>query len=80
VALHVTVVSPTDLGHLIAYPNDLPQPPETSTINFASGQTRANNTVAGLCQEGKLRLRPVLQNGGTVHLIADVVGYFIEQP
>ena len=76
VALNVTVVSPTVGGHVTVFPGAT-SPPGTSTINFAAGQTRANNQIVGLAPDfsGKLILRAVVP-GGQVHFIVDVVGYF----
>jgi hypothetical protein len=53
--------------------------PATSTINFAGGQTRANNTVVALSRDAQLRLAvgaELVGVGTTVHLIIDVNGYF----
>jgi len=78
VAINVTVVQPSAQGYLIVYPADLQQPPGTSTLNFGAGQTRANNVLAKLSPDGKLKLRPLLGGGGAVHLVVDVTGFFIE--
>jgi hypothetical protein len=48
--------------------------PDTSTINFSAGQTRANNAVITL-DAGGLLAYPVLVGSGTVDLILDVSGY-----
>jgi hypothetical protein len=49
--------------------------PPTSTLNYAAGQTRANNAVVGLSASGALAVR-CSQAAGTVHAILDVTGYF----
>ena len=74
-ALNLTVVSPTALGHVVAYPADVPVP-ATSNLNFSAGQTRANNAVVRLDGDGEIAFLATVGGGGTVHLIVDVVGYF----
>ena len=78
VAINVTVIQPGGQGHLTVYPADLQQPPVTSTLNFGPGQTRANNALAVLSPDGKLKLRPFLSGGGAVHLLVDVTGFFVD--
>jgi uncharacterized repeat protein (TIGR01451 family) len=73
VSLNVTVTGPTSAGNLRLYPAGL-SAPLVSTINWAAGQTRANNAVAALSSNG-LAVR-CDQASGTVHLILDVNGYF----
>jgi PKD repeat protein len=80
VALNVTVLQPTGAGRLTVYPADLSQPPGTSTLNFRVGLTLANNTLLALSSNGRIKLRPVLPTGGSVHLIVDVAGFFIADP
>ena len=59
------------------YPGDAAVPP-TSTINFAGGQTRANNSIMGLSRDGlgTMTALAYLPVGNQVHLILDVNGYF----
>jgi PKD repeat protein len=78
VAINVTVIGPSGPGHLTVYPADLSQPPVVSTLNYGTGQTRANNALAKLSPDGKLKLRPVIAGGGEVHVLVDVVGFFVE--
>jgi len=78
VAINVTIVQPSGQGHLTVYPADLTQPPPTSTLNFRPAQTRANNALMKLSPNGRLKLRPSIAGGGTVHVIVDVVGFFVE--
>lgn len=75
--LNVTVVAPTSNGLLTIFPGDQAVP-GTSTVNFAAGQTRANNAILLLASDanGTLGLIPFLNGGGTVHVILDVSGYF----
>jgi hypothetical protein len=72
--LNVTVLSPTAQGNVRLYPADV-SPPTTSAINYAAGQTRANNAVLSLGANGALVVY-VGQPGGTVHVVLDVNGYF----
>ncbi len=73
VALNVTVTNPTSAGSLTVYPGT-GTVPGTSTISFAAGKTRANNTMIGLAG-GVLTVFDG-QSTGTTHLIIDVGGYF----
>ncbi|HEX5757880.1 MAG TPA: PQQ-dependent sugar dehydrogenase [Thermoanaerobaculia bacterium] len=75
VALNLTAVGPTGAGHLTAHPAGS-LPPATSTLNFAAGQTRANNAVLALGTNGQIAVLPVVPGGGAVHFVADVVGWF----
>jgi hypothetical protein len=77
VALNITVTAATGAGHVLAYPGDQ-LAPLTSSINFSTGQTRANNAVLPLSEDGQGRLAvtAAVAGGGTVHLILDVTGYF----
>lgn len=77
VAVTVTVAGPTGSGHVTLFPAGLPAP-STSTINFAAGQTRSNNAVLGLSEDGtgSIGARASVAGSGQVHLILDVTGYF----
>lgn len=77
VSINVTVVGSTGGGHVQAWPADLQQT-STSLINFAAGQTRANNAILALANDGSgdTAVKAVIGGGGTVHLIIDVNGYF----
>ena len=48
----------------------------TSTINFSTGQTRANNAILPLDGNGILTVSPEIAGTGSVHLILDLNGYF----
>lgn len=72
VVLNVTVTSATAPGWLAV--TQYPQPdPETSSLNFVAGQT-----VAGLVVVTAVAGQVVFNNGssGTVHVVADLAGYF----
>jgi hypothetical protein len=73
VAVNVTAIAPTGSGDVAVYSAG---PPATAgTVSFGPGATRANNAVALLTREGKLKVRPSLTAGST-HVVVDVVGYF----
>ncbi len=73
-ALDVTVTGPTSAGNLRLYsPDELR--PATSTINFAAGQTRANNAQVRLGSTGGLSVFCSMASG-SAHVVLDVVGYF----
>jgi Glycoside hydrolase family 44 len=76
VSVNVTVVSPSAAGYVVAYAGG-GTAPVASLVNFASGQTRANNAIVPVSQDGKstLAARAALTSG-TVQLVVDVNGYF----
>jgi hypothetical protein len=77
VAVNLTVVSPTDFGHLTLFPAGRALP-LASTINFRPGIIRANNAVLALGDAGDVDVQctmpPSLLN--RVDFILDVSGYF----
>ncbi len=81
VAANFTVVQPTAQGHVTAYPGNL-APPLVSSVNFGGGQTRANNAIVPLANNGAgtLGVYPFLLGQGQAHLIVDVFGYFAPEP
>ncbi len=75
-AANLTVVAPTRAGHVMVWPGGLPGP-NTSTINFTTGRTRANNVILPLAADGSVLMEPFLAGSpGAVHLVLDVSGYF----
>lgn len=72
VLLNLTAAQPTEATHLTVYPADQ-RPPETSVLNVARRQTRANLVLAKLSPDGRVSIRNA---AGVVHLIADVRGYY----
>lgn len=74
VSFNATVTGPTSPGHLILFPGGAPLP-LTSTLNFRTMQTRANNAIVPLGAGGILSVADG-QSSGTVHFILDVNGYF----
>ncbi|MEZ5208146.1 MAG: hypothetical protein R2690_14500 [Acidimicrobiales bacterium] len=71
--LNVTAVGATAPSHVTAWPNGVSMP-VASNLNFSTGQTIPNLVVVGIGSGGQIRL---FNNAGSVHLIADVVGYFM---
>jgi hypothetical protein len=73
-AANVTVTGATTAGDLRLFPSGT-APPDASSINYAAGQTRANNAIVLLDTSGVFTIHSD-QPTGTVHLIIDVTGYF----
>jgi hypothetical protein len=72
---NVTIINPSGNGYLTFYPGDQ-EPPLSSAINFAIGQTRANNAILPFSTDGVLAARPFVAGNGQVHLVIDITGYF----
>jgi hypothetical protein len=73
VALNTTIVAPSAGGWLSLYPAGTTFP-GTSNLNWVAGQAPTPNKVdVKLSADGRLTM---LNNAGTVHVIADVVGYY----
>ena len=70
----VTALNAGASGNLRLYPADATLP-LASTLNFNTGQTRANNAVLLLNPTGQIAAF-CGQASGTVHFILDVNGYF----
>jgi hypothetical protein len=79
VSANVTVTGATAGGFLSFYPDNAFFL-GTSTINFAAGQTRANNAALALSTDGTGRVEVVNGSGGSAHVILDVNGYYLEVP
>ena len=75
VVVNLTVATPTAAGYLTAYADELARP-GTSDLNYAKGQTVANLAVVPVGADGKIKITN--NSGGSVQLIADVVGYYME--
>ncbi len=75
VSLNVTVTGSAAAGDLRLYPGDQPRP-LTSTINYRTGQTRGNNAVVALGEDGLGSLEVRCDSAGTVQFILDINGYF----
>jgi hypothetical protein len=77
VALNVTVIGPTGSGDIAVY--SAAPPPSPGTVSFGPGSVganRANNAIALLSLDGKLKIRPSIGAAGSTHVVVDVVGYF----
>jgi uncharacterized repeat protein (TIGR01451 family) len=74
VSLNITVTGPAGDGDLRLYAGGT-NPPVASAINYAGGQTRANNAIVPLSALGTLAVLSDQVQGAT-HLILDVNGYF----
>jgi hypothetical protein len=74
VSVNITATQPTDAGHLRVYPAGTERP-LVSSVNFAPGQTRANNAILTLGTGGAITLY-CGQAAGSTHFLLDVNGYF----
>lgn len=74
ISANLTVTGSTVGGHVSLQPAGLPAP-QTSTINYPAGRTRANNAILTLGLDGAMSAVCV-QPSGSAHLIVDVTGYF----
>ena len=72
VVLNVTATDGTNNGYVTVYPTGQ-DAPTASNLNITAGQTRANLVIAKVGADGAVAL---FNSAGTVHLLADVVGYF----
>jgi hypothetical protein len=75
-SVNVTVAGAAQTGYLRLYAADA-SAPATSTINFGTGQTRANNAIVTLASSGSGGF--VVQNGAPsqpIQVVVDVNGYF----
>ncbi|NUS12935.1 MAG: hypothetical protein HOY69_16300 [Streptomyces sp.] len=73
VVLNVTATQPTAAGVLTVYPDGKPRP-TSSNLNWTAGETIPNQVVVPLGAGGTLDLYD--NSAGTVHLVADVTGYY----
>ena len=71
---NVTAINPSSAGHLRIFPGGTAAA-STSVLNFAAGQTRANNALILLGADGDFLVFAGFPSG-TAHMIVDVVGWF----
>lgn len=71
VIANVTVTGVTGPGHLKVWAADGARP-NTSVVNYAAGQDKANGQYLALSADGKIKLESV---AASAHVIIDVVGY-----
>ncbi|MFE7593886.1 right-handed parallel beta-helix repeat-containing protein [Kitasatospora sp. NPDC057512] len=72
VTMNVTVTEPQADGHLTVFPHG-DKAPNASNLNWTAGRT-IPNLVTVPVKDGKVSFQNV--SGGTVHLIADLAGYY----
>ena len=75
IAANVTVVTPGAPGNMTLYPGNA-FPFNTSTLNFAPGQVRANNAILALASDGSGTFGVKNESSGSTQFIVDVSGYF----
>ena len=77
VSVNLTSVSPTAGGSITLFPGGLGLP-NTTTVSFVAGQNRGNNAIMALAPDGAGTIQgfATVNDGGSVHLILDVNGYF----
>jgi hypothetical protein len=78
IAATVTVVAPAGMGDLRLFAAGSPVP-LASTINFAvvPGLALANTTIVPVARNGGADFA-ILVDGAAVHVVVDVVGYFVQ--
>ncbi len=74
ISANVAVTASTGAGYVTVTQGDLPAP-VTSTVNYATGQTRANTAMISLGAAGEIRAR-CGQTSGKADLVLDVNGYY----
>ena len=74
IVLNVTVVSPSANSYVTVWPSGQPRP-VASNLNFVPGQTVPNLVITKVGAGGRVSL---FNNAGTVHLVADVSGYYTD--
>ena len=72
---NLTVVGQTAPGYFALTPVAT-KSPQSSTLNFPVGDTRANGVTISLGTGGKLGLIYIAKAGATAHVVFDVTGYF----
>jgi hypothetical protein len=74
---NLTVTGQNAAGYVTLATNAPPALPETSTINFPAGDTRANGVTVKLNANGRLWAVYKAPPGKSTHLILDVTGYYL---
>lgn len=75
VSANLTVAGPATAGFLAVHAADTARP-LASALNFAAGQTRANNAILALSSDGAGEVSIFNGAGGSTHVLLDVSGYF----
>lgn len=73
VVLNVTATSPTAESFATVWASGRARP-DTSNLNYSRGDTVANAVIAEVGPDGRVQFANAF---GSVHLIADLVGYFV---
>ena len=73
VVMNVTVTQPSAASFLTVYPGNVTSPPVASNLNYLPGMTVPNLVVVRVPSGGVVKF---FNRFGTVHVIADVVGYY----
>jgi hypothetical protein len=74
-AINFTVVTPSAAGFITAYPFNTTQP-LAATVNYTAGDIRGNLAIVKLDQGASVNEMSVYSFAQT-HLVADIVGYYI---
>ncbi|MEU6236356.1 hypothetical protein [Kitasatospora sp. NPDC047058] len=77
VVLNVTVTEPQSNGFVKVWPSGIAQP-DVSSINWTPGQTKSNHVVVPVGADGKVSFYNAA--GGSTHFVADVFGYYSDDP
>ena len=72
VVLNVTAVNPSGAGILTVYPCDRPAVPETSNVNYATGQNVPNSVYVPMASDGSICIYSI----ATTDLLVDISGSF----
>ena len=75
VVMNVTVTEPTSSGYVTVYPSDVGRP-NASNLNFVAGLTVPNLVTVRVPANGVVDFSNFSNFGGTIQLLADVVGYY----
>ena len=73
--MNATAVTPAAAGNLRFFPGD-GTAPNASALNFAAGQTRANNAIVMLASSGSGTFAVRNSATASVDVVIDVNGYF----
>jgi hypothetical protein len=73
---NLTAVNESFRGYFALTPDDPPGDPTTSTVNFPTGDTRANAVTVPLGGGGVLWVTYIGAAGAHADVIFDVTGYF----
>ncbi len=72
VVMNVTAVAPTNAGFITVWPSNVARP-NSSSLNFAGGQTIPNEVTSRIGGDGGVKF---YTTADSLDLIADVVGYY----